>query len=192
MEPTRTTPAGFSRLRRRIGCDGNELRRDVDRRQRRAGLLLLMLFVGVGLPICGRIVQAVYDSGVRAERYEVATRHKVDATVLKVDDLPSGHRITVKWREPSGQPRTGSYSSWYGTTVGEHLQLWAGPATVSDEAPRRHARTVGEAVGAGLGAVTAAGSPALAAYMLIRYRFDRRRDRLWDAGWESLDADRSH
>ncbi|GAA0239319.1 hypothetical protein GCM10009527_039900 [Actinomadura nitritigenes] len=190
MKPTGVR-AGVGRLRRRIGFDGNELRRDVDRRQRAAGLLLLLLFLGVGPPVCWRIARNAYDSGVRAERYEAATRHEVDATVLKVDDLASGHRVTVTWREPGGQARTGSYDTWYRAVAGEHLKLWAGPAGASDVEPRRHARTVGEAVGAGLGAATTAGIPVLVAYLVIRRRSDVRRDRLWDAEWERLDADRS-
>lgn len=190
MEPTGVR-AGLGRLWRRIGFDGNELRRDVDRRQRAAGLLLLLLFLGAGLPFCRQIARTAYDSGVRTERYEAATRHEADATVLRVDDLASGHRVTVTWREPGGQVRTGSYDTWYGAVVGEHLKLWAGPAGVSDVGPRRHARTVGEAVGAGLGAATAAGLPVLVAYLVIRRRSDRRRDLLWDAEWERLDADRS-
>jgi hypothetical protein len=183
--------AGLARLRRRIGFDGNELRRDVDRKQRAGGLLLLMLFMGCGLPVCGYIALTAYHSGVRAERHEAATWHEVDATVLKVEDLRSAHRSTVMWREPSGQLRTGSYDTWYAATVGDHVKLWAGPATVSDEGPRRHARTVGEAIGAGLGTVTAVGLPLLSAYLLIRHRCDRRRDRLWDADWERLDAGQS-
>lgn len=189
MKPTGVR-AGLGRLRRRIGFDGNELRRDVDRRQRAAGLLLLLLFVGAGLPVCWQIARNAYDSGVRAERYEAVTRHRVDATVLKVDDLASGHRVTVTWREPGGRVRTGSYDTWYRAVAGEHLKLWAGPAGVSDVEPRRHARTVGEAVGAGLGAATTAGVPVLVAYLVVRRRADRRRDRFWDAEWERLDAGR--
>jgi hypothetical protein len=188
-------PTGLSalvaRLRRRTGCDGNDLRRDMDRRQRAAGLLLLMLFVVVGFPVCGYTARTVYISGVRAERYEAATQHKVDVTVLKVDDLRSDYRVTVTWREAGGRSRVDSYHTRYPATAGEHLELWAGPAGVSEVAPRRHALTVAEAVGAGLGAATAAGLPLLAAYLLVRYRCDRQRDRFWDAAWEHLDAGRS-
>ncbi|MWA03635.1 hypothetical protein F8568_025280 [Actinomadura sp. LD22] len=109
-----------------------------------------------------------------------------------MDELPSGHRVTVMWREAGGRSRIDSYETSYQAAAGEHLRLWADPAGVSDVAPRRHTRTVAEAVGAGLGAATAAGLPLLAAYLLVRYRYDRQRDRLWDAAWERLDAGRSH
>ncbi|QKW32695.1 hypothetical protein HUT06_00480 [Actinomadura sp. NAK00032] len=183
--------ASLGRLRRRIGFDGNELRRPVDRRQRTAGLLLLFLFLGVGLPVCGRVVEVVYDAGVRTERYEAVTRYQVHTTVLRVEALRTGNRLTVMWWDVDGRLRTDSYETTYAAAVGEQLELWADPEAVSDRPPRRHAQTVGESVGAGLGTLTAAGSPLLAAYLWIRTRCDQRRDRLWDADWEQLDADRS-
>jgi hypothetical protein len=74
-----TMRARANRWRRSCGFDGNDLWRDVDRRQWRLGLLLLMVFLSATPPLCAHVVQAVYGSGVRTEHHQGATRHRVEA-----------------------------------------------------------------------------------------------------------------
>ncbi|MBT2212693.1 MULTISPECIES: hypothetical protein [Actinomadura] len=189
MRPTGRRPS-LDRLRRRIGFDRNDLRRSVDRGQWMLGIALLMLFLSLAPPLCLRAGRAAYGSGVDAERSEAATRHRVEATVVKVDHRRSGRALTVTWRDPDGTARTGSFTAFRGGTVGEHRAVWAGPSGVTDEPPQRHARTIADALTAVLGAAAALGAPLLGVYLLVRYRCDRRRYRAWAAEWAQWDTRR--
>ena len=176
------------RLRRRCGLDGNDLRRRVDRAQWRVGLLLLLLFL-VAAPIaCAHVVSSVDAAGVRAERYEAATRHRVDATVVGVTPLESGREVNVVWTGADGTPHTGRYTSWRATVVGEHRVLWTGPRhTLGEMGPRKHARTIGDDVSAGAAVLAVTGLPMLTVYLAFRWGCDRRRYRQWDEEWADFD-----
>lgn len=176
------------RLRRRCGFDGNGLRRRVDRIQWRAGLLLLLLFLVVAPTACAHVVWSVHSAGVRAERYEAATRHRVDATVVGVTPLESGREINVIWTGADGAPHTGRYTSWRATAIGEHRVLWTGPHhSLGEMGPRKHARTVGDEVSAGVAVLAVTGLPPLTVYLMVRLGCDRRRYRQWDEEWADFD-----
>jgi hypothetical protein len=177
----------IDRRRRSCGFDRNDLRRGVDRIQWRLGLLLLMVFLGAAPPLVAHAVLAAYGSGVRAEHRQAATRHRVEAAIVKVRD-PGGRRtVTVAWTDPDGTRRTDDYTTWRGAGVGERLILWAGPDGVSMTPPRRHAQTVVHTAVNGTGVALATGLPLLGVYWLVRARCDRRRYRMWDADWARLD-----
>lgn len=179
-----------NRRRRSWGFDGNDLRRDVDRLQWRLGLLSLMLFLSVTPPLCANVVQGVYVSGVRTEHHQVATRHRVEATVVRVRDLGSRQEVTVSWTAAEGTRHTNEYTTWRGAEVGERLILWASPEGVSLAPPRRRTQTVIRTIAAGAGVTFATGLPLLGLYWLARRRCDRYRYRLWDAEWVHLDDHR--
>jgi hypothetical protein len=182
--------ARIDRRRRSCGFDRNDLRRDVDRIQWRLGLLLLIVFLSATPPLLTHAVQSAYGSGVRAERQQAATRHRVEATIVRVRD-PGGRRtVTVAWTDPDGTRRTDDYTTWRGAAVGERLILWAGPGGVSITPPRRHAQTVIHTAVAGTGVALATGLPALCLYGLVRAWYDRRRYQLWEAEWARLDNHR--
>lgn len=180
-----------NRWRRRLGFDGNDLRRDVDRTQWLFGVLLLLAFVAVASLVCGPAVRHARDSGARAERYEAATRQRVDATVVNVEPLQSGREVTIIWIDRDGTLRSGHYTSWRGAEFGDHPQVWVGPHhRVQESPPRTHARTIGDMVTAGATTAAAAGLPLLGLYMLLRHHFDRRRYRAWDDAWAGFDQRR--
>ncbi|MGH3242447.1 MAG: Rv1733c family protein [Spirillospora sp.] len=178
----------MNRYRRRCGFDDNDLRRPVDRIQGLSGLLLLVVFLLV-TPVVGvQAVQHARDSGVRAERHEAATLHRVDATVVNVKRSHGGREVTLTWIDGDGTPRSGHYRSQRGAQIGDHPKVWAGPRHgVTDLPPRTHARTVGDMATAGAATATATGLPLLGLYMLVRRRMDHRRYRAWDEAWASLD-----
>jgi hypothetical protein len=176
------------RLRRRCGFDGNPLRRHVDRVQWRVGLLLLLVFLVVAPIACAHAVRSVHTAGVRAERYEAATRRRVEATVVAVRPLEAGREVSVVWTGPDGAPHTGHYPSWKATGLGERRELWAGPGGGLGEAgPRKHVRTIGDDASAGAATAAATGLPLLTLYLLVRRRCDKRRHRRWDEEWADFD-----
>ncbi|MFI0411791.1 hypothetical protein [Actinomadura sp. 3N508] len=178
----------MNRWRRRSGFDRNDLRRPVDRIQWLSGLFLLVVFLVAAPLICVRAVQHAHDVGVRAERYEAVTRHRVDATVVKVKTRRHGREITVVWNDRDGTPRTGRYIGWRGAEVGANPEVWAGPRNqVSDMPPRTHARTVGDMAATGAAAGFATGLVPLGLYLLLRRRLDRVRRLNWDKDWAGFD-----
>jgi hypothetical protein len=187
--PLRT---GLDRVRRRCGFDRNELRREVDRRQRKAALWLLALYLAVAPAaalVAGRLT---HDHGIRAERDERASRHQVTATVLEPgrQTLASRKRTVVTWTEADGSRHTGSAVTWRGDGAkGERQRIW-----VDDDSgrpvvkPRDRSQTVLATGAAGIGALTGLAVPPLLVYGTVRRRCDRRRYREWDAAWSRLDT----
>ncbi|SPT58101.1 MULTISPECIES: Rv1733c family protein [Actinomadura] len=186
MKPVKVR-ARADRWRRRFGFDGNDLRRHVDRLQWKVGLFLLVLFLSVSPPLCAHVVQTVHDSGTRTEKEAAATRHRVSATVVKIEELKNRHRVTVAWTEPDGTRRTDDYTAWGAPAAGDRLTVWVGPGTVSTSPPPGRGWTITRTVTAGAGTLLAAGLPPLGVYLLVRRRCDRLRYRLWDAAWTRFD-----
>lgn len=178
--------ARADRWRRRCGFDANDLRRDVDRAQWRIGLVLLTLFLAVAPPLAVHTAQAVYDIGKRNARQEAATWRPVTATVVDAEGRRGGYQVTVTWVDPDGTQRTGNLTSWTRVDAGDQVEAWAGPDAVTFVPPSRRGRTVISTAAAGAGVVLAVGSPLFITYRLVRRRFDRRRERLWDAAWARL------
>jgi hypothetical protein len=182
--------AHVNRRRHGWGFDRNDLRRVVDRKQMLYGLLLLVIFLGFAPFACIHVVQTVLHSGLRAERYEAATHHRVDATVVNVKSLHSGREVEVVWTAPDGTSRGGHFTTWHGANVGDHPKVWAGPGSVGEYPPRTHARTVGDAAAIGASTVAAVGLPLLGLYLLLRHRCDQHRYRMWDEAWTGFDRRR--
>lgn len=184
------------RLRRRLGLERNELRRGVDRVQRAVALALLVLLLVAAPPVAAWCGGLAYDAGLRAERQEHAQRQKVWATVVATGGFAAaGERyvhetVRATWPRPvDGRPRTGTLPSWKGAEVGARKQIWVDREGRLAVRPRPHSRTVTDAVYAGGAAALAVGAPVLLAYVVVRRRCDRYRDRMWDAAWARMDAD---
>ncbi|GAA2576941.1 hypothetical protein SMC26_29925 [Actinomadura fulvescens] len=186
------------RLWRRLGLERNELRRRIDRVQRLAALGLLALFLLAAPPVAGWCASWSYDSGLRAERAEHAERRQVLATVVSTGGVGStGDRyvhetVHARWTAPDGTARTGSLPSWKGAKPGVTKRIWVDHKGTVAIRPRPHSRTVTDAAYAALAATTAVGIPILAAYGLLRRRFDRVRAAEWEAAWARMDTDAGH
>lgn len=180
----------MDRWRRRFGFDANDLRRDVDRTQWRIGVGLLMIFLCLAPPLAVQGAGHVYDSGVRAERREAAEWRRVEAVIVEVEPLRAGHRVTVTWNEPDGTRRWGDFTTWSRYRVGDLVPAWAGHGTVAATPPGRHGETVLTAAAAGAGVAAAVGLPLLGLYLLVRRRYDRRRDLIWETAWAWFDNHR--
>lgn len=189
MKPPRIR-ARLNRRRRSWGFDRNDLRREVDRAQMFYGLLLLVIFLAVTPLISAHVVQSIYNSGVQAERHEVITRHRVDATVVDIKRLHTGREVTLIWTDPDGTLRQGHYTTWRGASLGDHPKVWTRPGGVGEDPPRTHARTIGDAAAGGATTTLASGLPSVGIYLLLRRHYDKRRYRTWDEAWASFDRRR--
>lgn len=160
--------------------------RHVDRLQWKVGLFLLVLFLSVSPPLCTHVVQTVHDSGTRTEKEAAATRHRVSATVVKVEELKNRHRVTVAWTEPDGTA-DGRLHRLGRTRSGRPPHGLGRPRHRVDLASPGRGWTITRTVTAGAGTLLAAGLPPLGVYLLARRRCDRLRYRLWDAAWTRFD-----
>lgn len=188
----------LDRIRRRLGLDRNDLRRGIDRVQWALAGALLMVFL-MAAPVTAAVVaDRVYDSGVRTEQRESATRHQVDATVVGAGRVPSpgpgrtaSPTVRLRWPAPDGTPRTGDVPVRGTMTTGSRQRIWVDGSGAATVRPRRHVQTIGSAVYAAGGTTTAIGGLLLIAYGTLRRRCDQCRSRLWDADWARLDRRRT-
>jgi hypothetical protein len=190
--------AALNRVRRRLGLDRNDLRRGIDRVQWALAGALLMVFLAAAPATAGIVADRVYDSGVRTEHRERATRHQIDATVVGVAQGPrSGQAgtttptVRLRWTAPDGTPRTGEAPAHGTATVGARQRIWIDDSGAATARPRRHAQTVGATIYAAAGTTTAIGSLLLIVYGTVRRHCDRCRSRLWDVDWARLDRRRT-
>jgi ABC-type Fe3+ transport system permease subunit len=181
------------RALRRFGCHRNAMYRPLDRTQTIIGFGLFLLFVVLGPIVAAGAVQLVYDAGVEAERHESATRHQVDAIVVRHEapraGVPGhimGSRDQVGWRAADGSWKTGIVDT--GKRVGEHVPLWVDNDGTVSRPPQNHTQTLGTAGFAAAGGLVAAAVPLALGYALIRRRFDRRRLAEWDDEWALISA----
>jgi hypothetical protein len=185
----------LDRARRRLGLDRNELRRGVDRVQWALANALLMVFLTAAPATASVIADHVYDSGVRTEQRESATRHQVDATIVGAGRLPltgTAHpTVRLRWPAPDGTLRTGDVPARGTTATGARQRIWVDGSGAVTTQPRRHVQTIGAAVYAGGGSASAIGGLLLVAYVTLRRRCDRCRSRLWDTDWARLDRRRT-
>lgn len=188
----------LTRLRRRLGLERNELRRRVDRVQRMIALGLLVVLLGAAPPVAAWAVSWSYEAGTRAENAERADRHQVVATVTSTGGTGStGDRfihetVQASWPGPEGKARVGTLPSWKNVKVGAHRTIWVDREGDPTVRPRPHSRTVTDAAYAGAAAVLGCAMPVLLAYIVVRRRCDRHRDRMWEADWARMDADAGH
>ncbi|GLZ10963.1 hypothetical protein Acsp04_11980 [Actinomadura sp. NBRC 104425] len=187
------------RLRRRLGLERNELRRRVDRVQRAIALALLVLLLATAPAVAAWCGGLAYDAGLRAERREHAQRQQVWATVVATGGIASSgdqyvhETVQAVWpRAADGRTRTGTLPSWKGAAVGDRKRIWVDREGRPTVRPRPHSRTVTDAVYAGAAAALGVGAPVLLAYVVVRRRCDRYRDRMWDAAWARMDTDAGH
>ncbi|MBW8480728.1 Rv1733c family protein [Actinomadura parmotrematis] len=183
------------RLWRRLGLERNPLRRRIDRLQRGFALALLALLAALAVPAALWCGGGAYQGGTRAERAERASRTQVTATVVASGGVGvAGDRyihetVQAEWPGPGGETRVGPLPTWKNARPGSREPIWVDAAGRPAPPPRRHSRTVTDAVYAGAGGALAAGAPVLAAYLLVRRRCDRHRADLWEAAWARMDAD---
>jgi hypothetical protein len=177
---------------RRAGFDHNPLRRDLDRIQATLRAALLAVFV-IGAPIATVVVShGVYVAGLRAERAQAATWHRVPAVVLHTMSLKAAawrHPVQpaavllVRWTAPGGQFRTGEIMDGKSLAAGSTVTIWVGAQGRLSLPPLTHADVVAHVIGA------AVLTPALLALVLCTVGggaslvLDRRRLARWEADW---------
>jgi hypothetical protein len=181
-----------SRLARRLGLDGNPLRRRTDKIAACAAALLLATFLA-GAPLlsvaaanwAGRSAFA----GLRSER----SWHHVSAILLHAAPPPaavggplSHPRVLVRWTAPDGQARTGRIPVSVGLAAGTPIRLWVNAAGWPAGPWLNHGGVLARE------ATAAAVAPAALGIILVglawagRWMLERRRLAAWEAAWATV------
>jgi hypothetical protein len=181
-----------SRLARRLGLDGNPLRRRTDKIAACAAALLLAAFLA-GAPL---LSMAAADwagrpaaAGLRSER----SWHQVSAILLQaapppaaVGGLPGHPRVLARWAAPDGQARTGRIPASVGLVAGTTIRLWVNAAGWPAGPRLNHSGVLARE------ATAAAVAPAALGIMLLclawagRRMLERRRLAAWEAAWATV------
>ena len=180
-----------TRLARRLGLDGNPLRRRIDKIAACLAALLMGVFL-IGAPMlsmaAARWVGHTAAAGQRASR----SWRQVPAVVLRgAPPLASGEVfgtswVTARWTAPDGHKREGGISVSTSLPAGSTVHLWVDTAGSPTGPPPRHGAPVaGEALVAVL-AIAAFGAVLWGLAGVGRWMLDRRRLADWEAAWTAV------
>jgi hypothetical protein len=180
----------LGRLLRGWRLDGNPLRRKSDRAETVVLGILLTVFLA-GAPFAAHAVGGrVYTSTARDAQTQLATLHRVPATLLQAapssnadaggDTVPA---VSARWRAPDGQVRTGSVYVPGGAATGSTVPVWInqsgqqaapplGPGQITDRVQLAEELTV---ITLAVVLVIVGG--------LVHRRLNARRLAGWDADW---------
>jgi hypothetical protein len=176
------------RLARRLGLDGNPLRRHTDKIAVCLAALLAVVFL-IGAPLLS--VAAVGwagragASGQRPER----SWHQVPAVLLRAAPAPAAGKVLgyslapARWSAPGGQARTGQIPVGAGLAAGRMVPLWVDAAGSPTGPPPSHRAVLAEEAAAAAGATAAVAIVLLCLAWAGRRVLDRRRLAGWEAGW---------
>ena len=179
-------------IARKLGLDGNPLRRRTDKIAACAAALLLAVFL-IGAPFLS--VAAAGWAGrpaaakLRAER----SRHQVPAILLQAAPKPtatagvSGYSLVLaRWTAPGGRARTGRIPVSTSMAAGHTVRLWVNAAGSPAGPPLNdHLVPAYEATAAVIATVTLA-IMLLCLAWAGRWVLDRRRLAGWEAAWAAV------
>jgi hypothetical protein len=178
------------RLARRLGLDGNPMRRRTDKIATwLAAQFLLVILIGV--PLSGVLAFTwASRAGAAAQRAERAWR-EVPAVLMRSVPAPGSFAggvfgytwVPAKWTAPDGRARSGDIPVEVGLAAGRTVPLWVNATGMPTDAPLTHRAVLARAA-------TAA---AVAAILLLvalscvaaigRWLLDRRRLADWELAW---------
>jgi len=175
-----------TRLARRLGLDGNPLRRRTDNLAACLAVLLLAVFV-IGAPLLSVAAGRAWVTGRPAER----SWRQVPAVLLRAAPPITGWVYTAptapaRWTAPDGRTRTGRIPVSPGLAAGRTVSLWVN-ATGSPTGPPLTNRVVRAREAAAAVFVTVAlGWVLLCLAEAGRWVLDRRRFADWEVAWATV------
>ena len=181
-----------TRLARRLGLDGNPLRRRTDRAAACFVALLLAMFL-IGAPVLSiAAIGWVGRTGATGQQ-PARSWHQVSVALRQTAPAPSFSRealgftlVQARWTAPDGRARAGSIPVSAGLTAGHTVPLWVDEAGLpTGPLPSRGATLAREAT-AGVVATVALGIVLLCLAQAARWVLDRRRFADWEAAWAAV------
>ena len=180
-----------TRLARRLGLDGNPLRRRVNKIAAcLAALLVAVLLIGVPIMSIAAARWAGHDTvaGQRAAR----SWRQVPAVLLHAVSQPAGGGVfgrswaRAQWTAPDGHQRAGWILVSTGLAAGRTVRLWVDAAGSPTGPPPRHVGPVASEALAAVLATVALGGVLWWLAGVGRSALDRRRLAAWEAAWAAV------
>ena len=179
-----------ARLARRLGLDGNPLRRRTDKIAAWLAALLLAMFL-IGAPVLS--IAAIGWAGRTGATEQQAARswHKVSAVLQQAAPSYSreilGHsQVQARWTAPDGRARAGAIPVSAGLAAGHTIPLWVDEAGLATGPPPGHGAVLAREATAGVVATVALGIVLLCLASVGKWVLDRRRFADWEAAWSTV------
>ena len=180
-----------SRLARRLGLDGNPLRRRTDKIAACLALLLVVLFL-IGAPLISMAAIGWVSRDAAAGQQATRSWRQVPAVVQRAapstatSELFGYSLVVVKWTAPDGKFRAGEVPVSAAVTVGQTIRLWVNAAGAPTDPPPSHGLVVFDETESVAVAVFALGAVLLGLACAGRWVLDRRRLARWESGWAAV------
>jgi hypothetical protein len=165
-----------TRLARRVGLDGNPLRRPIDKIEACLATLSLVVFL-TGAPALSVAAGRAWVRG-HFER-------RVSAVLLRTAPPVTG-LVPARWIAPDGRTRTGRIPDSIGLAAGRTVSLWVNAVGSPTGPPLDHGAVLGRE------AMAAVFVPIVLGWVLLflaevgRWVLDRRRLAGWDVAWAEV------
>jgi hypothetical protein len=180
-----------TRLARRLGLDGNPLRRRIDKIAACLAALLMAAFL-IGAPMLSMAAARWVGHAAAAGQRAARSWRQVPAVLLRgapplaVGEAFGTSSVTARWTAPDGHKREGRIPVSTGLAAGRTVQLWVDTAGSPTGPPPRYGAPVASE------ALVAVLAPAALGAMLWwlagvgRWMLDRRRLADWEAAWTAV------
>jgi hypothetical protein len=174
-----------ARLARRLGLDGNPLRRRTDKIAGCLTALLVVVFL-IGAPVLS--VTAIGWAGRTG-----AIERQVSAVLRQAAPAPSfskevlgSSRVPARWTAPGGRPRAGAVLAGAGMTAGHTVPRWVDAAGAPTGPPPSRGTVLAREATAGVVATVALGIVLWCLAKAGQWVLDRRRFADWEAAWATV------
>ena len=180
-----------TRLARRLGLDGNPLRRRTDKIAACAAVLLLAALL-IGAPLLSLAAVGWVGRAAAAEQRAERSWRQVPAVLLQAAPAPAAFArgavgySRARWTAPDGRARTGQIPVSARSAPGHVVPLWVDTAGSPAGPPLNHGVVAAREAAAAVAATLALGIVLLCLALAGRRMLDRRRLADWEAAWATV------
>lgn len=181
----------MSRLARRLGLDGNPLRRRTDKVATCLAALLVVVFL-IGVPVVSvAAIGAASRLGVAGQQGTRSWR-QVSAIVQKATPAPAAWELSgyswvpARWTAPDGQARAGLIPVSSAVAAGQAVRVWVDHAGMLTGPPPNRGVVIADEAIAAAAAVAVLGIALMCLACAGRWVLDRRRLAGWEAAWADV------
>ena len=180
-----------TRLARRLGLDGNPLRRRTDKIAGRLAALLIAVFLS-GAPMLSMTAARWAGHEAAAGQRATGSWRQVPAVLLPSVPLPAVGWVfgtswaRARWTAPDGHRRAGRIPVSTSLAAGRTVRLWVDTAGVPTGPPPRYGAPVATEALAAVLATAALGAVMWCLAGVGRWMLDRHRLADWEAAWAAV------
>jgi hypothetical protein len=179
------------RLKRRLGLDGNPLRRRTDKIAACLAVVLVAVF-SIGALVVSMAAVSWVGRAAAAEQWAARSWRLVPAVAQRAAPAPAasqlnGHTwVPARWTAPDGQARAGQIPVRVAVAAGQPVGLWVNAAGTPTGPPPNRGAVVPDEAAAATVAVVVLASVLLCLARAGRWVLDRRRLAAWEAAWATV------